>query len=43
MDEKRDYEIQRDERMKLLAVTLWQIDAFGRRQRYGIRNARAVR
>ena len=27
LDEKRDYEIQRDERMKLLAVPLWQIDA----------------
>jgi hypothetical protein len=26
LDEKRDYEIQRDERMKLLAVPLWQID-----------------
>ena len=27
MDEKRDYEVQRDERMKLLALPLWQIDA----------------
>jgi hypothetical protein len=26
LDEKRDYEIQRDERIKLLAVPLWQID-----------------
>lgn len=26
LDEKRDYEIQRDERIKLLSVTLWQID-----------------
>jgi hypothetical protein len=26
VDEKRDYEIERDERMKLLAVPLWQID-----------------
>jgi hypothetical protein len=26
LDEKRDYEIQRDDRMKLLAVPLWQID-----------------
>jgi hypothetical protein len=26
LDEKRDYEVQRDERMKLLAVPLWQID-----------------
>ncbi len=26
LDEKRDYEIQRDERMKLLAVPLWQVD-----------------
>jgi hypothetical protein len=26
VDEKRDYEIQRDERIKLLAVPLWQID-----------------
>jgi hypothetical protein len=26
LDQKRDYEIQRDERMKLLAVPLWQID-----------------
>jgi len=27
VDEKRNYEIQRDERMKLLALPLWQIDA----------------
>ncbi len=27
LDEKRDYEIQRDERMKLLALPLWQIDS----------------
>ena len=27
VDEKRDYEIQRDERMKLLALPLWQIDS----------------
>ncbi len=27
LDEKRNYEIQRDERMKLLALPLWQIDA----------------
>jgi hypothetical protein len=26
MDEKRDYEIERDDRMKLLAVPLWQTD-----------------
>jgi hypothetical protein len=26
LDEKRDYEVQRDERMKLLALPLWQID-----------------
>jgi hypothetical protein len=26
LDEKRDYEIQRDERIKLLALPLWQID-----------------
>ncbi len=26
VDEKRDYEIHRDERMKLLALPLWQID-----------------
>jgi hypothetical protein len=26
VDEKRDYELQRDERIKLLAVPLWQID-----------------
>ena len=27
LDEKRDYEIQRDERIKLLALPLWQIDS----------------
>jgi len=27
VDEKRDYEFHRDERMKLLAVPLWQIDS----------------
>ncbi len=27
VDEKHEYEIQRDERMKLLAVPLWQIDS----------------
>jgi hypothetical protein len=27
VDEKRDYEIKRDERMKLLALPLWQIDS----------------
>jgi hypothetical protein len=27
LDEKRDYEIHRDERMKLLALPLWQIDS----------------
>ena len=27
LDEKRDYEVERDERMKLLALPLWQIDA----------------
>jgi hypothetical protein len=27
VDEKRDYEVQRDERMKLLALPLWQIDS----------------
>ena len=32
LDEKRDYEIQRDERMKLLALPLWQIDSLVRRQ-----------
>ena len=32
LDEKRDYEIQRDERMKLLALPLWQIDLARRRQ-----------
>jgi hypothetical protein len=26
LDEKRDYEVKRDERMKLLSVPLWQID-----------------
>ena len=34
VDEKRDYEIERDERMKLLAVPLWQIDAVARRQEH---------
>jgi hypothetical protein len=29
LDEKRDYEIQRDERMKVLALPLWQIDSLG--------------
>ena len=33
LDEKRDYEIERDERMKLLAVPLWQIDSLGRAAR----------
>ena len=27
LDEKRDYEIQRDERIKLLSLPLWQIDS----------------
>ena len=27
VDEKRDYEVQRDERIKLLALPLWQIDS----------------
>src|SRR5262249_12826020 len=27
LDAKRDYEIQRDERMKVLALPMWQIDA----------------
>jgi hypothetical protein len=27
VDQKRDYEVQRDERMKLLALPLWQVDA----------------
>ena len=27
LDEKREFEVQRDERMKLLALPLWQIDA----------------
>jgi hypothetical protein len=27
LDAKRDYEIQRDERMKILALPMWQIDA----------------
>jgi hypothetical protein len=27
VDEKRDYEIERDDRMKLLAIPFWQIDA----------------
>jgi hypothetical protein len=27
LDEKRDYEVRRDERMKLLALPLWQIDS----------------
>ena len=27
LDEKREYEIRRDERMKLLALPLWQIDS----------------
>jgi hypothetical protein len=29
VDEKRDYEVQRDERMKLLALPLCQIDSLG--------------
>ena len=37
LDEKRDYEIQRDERIKLLAVPLWQIDSLGRRRGAGDR------
>ncbi|HEX4070196.1 MAG TPA: hypothetical protein VHX68_03475, partial [Planctomycetaceae bacterium] len=32
LDEKRDYEIDRDDRAKLLAVPLWQIDAVARAQ-----------
>jgi hypothetical protein len=30
MDEKREYEFQRDERMKLLALSLWQLDSLVR-------------
>src|SRR5262249_21169732 len=29
LDEKRDYEVRRDERLKLLALAPWQIDALG--------------
>jgi hypothetical protein len=32
LDEKRAYEIQRDERIKLLALPLWQIDSFASRK-----------
>jgi hypothetical protein len=35
VDEKRDYEIERDERVKLLAVPLWQIDSLARSQDHG--------
>jgi hypothetical protein len=38
LDEKRDYEVQRDERIKLLAFPLWQIDSLacrGRRNQGG--------
>ncbi len=29
LDEKREFEVQRDERIKLLALALWQIDTLG--------------
>jgi len=32
LDEKRDYEIQRDERIKLLALPLWEIDSLAGRE-----------
>jgi hypothetical protein len=32
LDEKRDYEVQRDERVKLLALPLWQIDSLACRE-----------
>jgi hypothetical protein len=36
LDEKRAFEIQRDERLKLLAVPLWQLDSLaGSEERYG--------
>ena len=38
LDEKRDYEIQRDERMKASVGDTLADRSFGRRQRYGVRN-----
>ena len=43
LDEKRDYEIQRDERMKLLALPLWQIDRSAGGKRTRAEPRRAVR
>ncbi len=34
VDEKRDYEIERDERMKLLSLPLWQIDSLMHEQEH---------
>ena len=43
LDEKRDYEVQRDERMKLLALPLWQIDSLAGGKERAAEAGRAVR
>ena len=43
LDEKRDFEIQRDDRIKLLALPLWQIDSLAGGEERAIGRGRAVR